>query len=251
MKIIYRILSSLFSFTCVLVMLVLLCYGAFALWDNAQVVNSAKTVQSEMLRWKPDIRKPEQKKESFRRLRELNPDIVGWISMDGTGIDYPVLQGKNNLVYLNINIYGEFDLAGSVFLDQRNDPAFSSAYNLLYGHHMENGGMFGDLDRYRDEEFFQENGTGRLTLPDGTYVLQVYACLVTDAADHLAFDPMSWEQDPDRRYGQVKKSAVQFQPDVWESGSQTLALSTCASDYDGARTVVLARMIREGGDETH
>ncbi|MFR9067196.1 MAG: class B sortase [Faecalibacterium prausnitzii] len=120
---------------------------------------------------------------SFGQLRDINPDVCGWLTLDGTAIDYPVVQGESNFTYLNTDVYGSFALAGSIFLDVDCDADFSGRYSLLYGHHMENGRMFGDLDKYKDGAFFRQNTTGTLTLPGGSYRLEVLACLVVPASE--------------------------------------------------------------------
>ena len=100
-------------------------------------------------------------------LRELSDDAVAWLTVDGTRIDYPVMQGKTNDDYLNKDPYGEFSLSGSIFLDSRNDKMFSDPYSLVYGHHMEYGAMFGSLDGYADREYFDAHRTGTLTVIKG------------------------------------------------------------------------------------
>ena len=106
-------------------------YAGYALWDNSQVYAQADDVQADMLKLKPDI---EEGRPSFEELLAINSDVVGWITVENTNIDYPILQGETNLTYINTDIYGEFALAGSIFLDSRNDGAFNDLYSfcLLY-----------------------------------------------------------------------------------------------------------------------
>ena len=122
--------------------------------------------------------KPAEDSPSFEELLAINPDFKGWVTLDGTNIDHPILQGKTNLSYINTDVYGNFSLAGSVFLDSRNNGNFEDTYSLLYGHHMENSKMFGDLDLYKEERFFRENQTGKLILPDRIYKLEIFASLI-------------------------------------------------------------------------
>ena len=90
--------------------------------------------------------------------------MCAWLTVDGTKIDYPVVQGETNLEYINQDIYGEFALSGSIFLDSRNDRKFIDSYSLLYGHHMDNGAMFGDVMNYKEKEYFESHKTGTLYL---------------------------------------------------------------------------------------
>ena len=76
------------------------------------------------------------------------------------------MQGETNLEYLNLDVCGNFALAGSIFLDTRNERDFSDPHSILYGHHMENSAMFGDLDLYKDEECCLTHAALRLYTPE-------------------------------------------------------------------------------------
>ncbi len=172
-------------------------YAGFALWDNQQIYSEAESMQLEMLRFKPVIvvnDDGEVEAPSFEELLALNPDVCAWITMDNTAIDHPVLQGETNLTYINTNVYKEFALSGSIFLDCRCSRSFKGNYNLLYGHHMDNHGMFGDVAMYKDEAFFRENTTGTLIVPEGVHGLKTLACIVTEASDDAIFEPDEWQE---------------------------------------------------------
>ena len=224
----------------------LLCgsFGLYGLWDNQQVLTSAADVQAELLRWKPvasaEAETPDNS-ENFAQLRMINPEVRGWITMEGTGIDFPVLQGRNNMSYINRDFFGNFSLAGSIFLDSRDDPEFEEGYALLYGHHMADGNMFGDLDKYREEAFFREHSEGRLILPDREYRLDVVACLVVPASEKMIFDPDYVRQNPEAWETFVTRNAALLREENLE-GQQYLALTTCSSEFTDARTVVLTQM---------
>ena len=122
--------------TLILALLLLLTgvYAVYALWDNRQVYESAGSVQESLLKLKP---KPsEEGTESdpgFEELQALNPDVCAWLSLEGTEIEYPVLQGRTNLSYISTDVYGKYSLAGSIFLDSRNGRNGEDLYNLVYG----------------------------------------------------------------------------------------------------------------------
>ena len=149
---------------------------------------------------------------------------------------------------LNTDVYGSFALAGSIFLDVDCDADFSGRYSLLYGHHMENGRMFGDLDKYKDGAFFRQNTTGTLTLPGGSYRLEVLACLVVPASEQAIFAPGKWRSDAGGLLPFVEENALQMDAQALRAlekepeGAQFLAMATCSGEYTDARTVVLARM---------
>lgn len=219
-------------------------FGAYALWDNGQVLTSAADVRAELLQWKPEPGTAEEKPDNsacFQQLRKINPDVCGWITMDGTGIDFPVLQGENNLSYISRDVFGNFSLAGSIFLDSRDDPAFGESYALLYGHHMADGNMFGDLDRYMEEKFFHENRTGVLMLPEESYALEVAACMTVPASDRNIFDPEYVRANPKNLLPYARDKSICFREEGAKDG-KWIALTTCSSEFTDARTVVLARM---------
>ena len=121
-----------------LLVFVMLAYGTYSLWDTYRVSQNA-FVSAELLDYKPV---GDGESAGFAELQELNPDVRAWITIPDTHIDYPVLQGENDMIYVNQDVYGEFSLSGAIFLASADSPDFSDSYSLLYGHHMENGAMF-------------------------------------------------------------------------------------------------------------
>ena len=177
----------------------------------------------------------------------INPDVRGWLTLDGTAIDYPVLQGETNFSYINTDVYGEFALAGSIFLDSDCDGGFRDPYSLLYGHHMENSRMFGDLDLYKDETFFGENTTGTLILPDRTYQLETIACLLVPASEEAIFETQQWNQNLNGLLDFAQSNALNWSEETdrkfrEDGGTQLLAMSTCSAEFTDARTILLAWM---------
>ena len=241
-KRILKALNALVDFAVIFALLLAGAYSVYALWDNGRIYTAAENVREEMLKLKPG----QANGCSFDELRKINPDICAWLTLDNTQIDYPILQGDDNIAYLNTDVYGEFALAGSIFLDYRNDRSFRDGYSLLYGHHMDRNKMFGDLDLYKDESFFSVNRSGTLMTNGRAYRIDVFACVVTTASDEMFFEPQ------DTVIGQmldhVLKNALCVDRETAEKvrssdgRMQILAMSTCSSDYTDARTVVLAAM---------
>ena len=94
----------------------------------------------------------------FAVLDSQNPDVVAWIQIPGTQINYPVVQGKDNDYYLHRDLNGQKSTAGTIFLDYADRADFSSLHNVLYGHHMKNGSMFKDISRYRNHSLYAGAG---------------------------------------------------------------------------------------------
>lgn len=132
---------------------VLILYSGYVLWDTLYTGQSAFS-SWDLLQYKPNNVGEEP---GFNELQEINPDVCAWLTLGGTNIDYPVLQGQDDLDYVNKDVYGNASLTGAIFLTTLNAPDFSDDYNLIYGHHMENGAMFGDIDRFADQVFLDEH----------------------------------------------------------------------------------------------
>lgn len=245
-RIFLKAANSLLSTIVILFLVIAGAYSAYALWDNAQVYAAVDDIQSQLLKYKPTPGKDNG--PTFEELRALNPDVCAWITLDGTKIDYPVLQGEDNLTYINKDVYGNFALAGSIFLDANCDRTFQEKYSLLYGHHMAEHKMFGDLDQYEKKKFFDKNKTGTLVLPDRSYQLEIFACIKTSANEDNIFIPQKWQQSTKGLLQFTQKNALHLHEDTMkklgssEKNSQILAMSTCSSDYTDARTVILAVM---------
>ena len=176
--------NSLVTAVVALFLILAAAYSGYALWDNAQVYGAVDDIQSQLLKLKPD---PEQKDggTSFEELRKINPDVCGWITLDHTKIDYPILQGEDNLTYINTDVYGDFALSGSIFLDYRNHDDFTDRRVILYGHNMKDGSMFSNLKQYQDSVFRKNSDSAYLYLPEKTLHLEITACEKVSMRDDI------------------------------------------------------------------
>lgn len=244
---ILKFLNTIVNLTIVICLLLAGLYAGYALWDNSRIYTAAQDVQLKMEKIKPVVDE-ETGGASFEELLAINQDVRAWLTLDGTAIDYPILQGENNMHYLNTDVYGNFALAGSIYMDSRNAADFLEPYTLLYGHHMDNHRMFGDLDLYKDRTFFAENTTGSLILPEKSYKLEIFACLVVGAGENKIFNVDLWEEDIQGLLDFTRENSLLLREETLkqlESGEnpQILACSTCSSEFTDARTIILAAMV--------
>lgn len=242
---ILRIADTILNWIVILCLCTAGLYAGYALWDNSRIYTAANDVQADMIKRKPAV--DADGGVSFAELLAINADVCAWVTLDGTKIDYPVLQGSTNLTYINRDVYGNFALSGSIYLDTRNQRDFSDAYSLLYGHYMEKSGMFGDLELYKEESFFRENPSGTLLLPNQAYRLEIFACLLTEAGEGAVFDPERWQTDVQGLLSYVEKHCLFLRKDTINKLEQMekpkiLALSTCSGEFTDARTIILAVM---------
>ena len=163
----------------VVLMLLLLLVAIYIKMDSDSVYQGADPKR--WIQYKPDF--PEDV-ESFEDLQKKNPDVKGWITVYGTNIDYPVLYSpEDNNYYLNHNSLKEPESSGSIFLDYRNNPDLSDFNNILHGHHMAEHKMFGDLDLFAKDDFFQKHEFGNLFYNGKDNGLQIIATILTDGYD--------------------------------------------------------------------
>ena len=224
---------------------IFLIYSLFTLWDMFRTEISA-FASYDLLKYRPNIEEDEP--PYLDELLEINKDTAGWVTIYGTNIDYPVMKGKDDNEYLNKTATGDYSVSGSIFMSYLNKKDFSDPYILLYGHHMENGSMFGDLDKFKkDKDFFFNNNNKRFDTDEGVLIreaevwnLQVFALLKTNAYDRQIYrsDKKSSEISDFLKY--VKENAKYYR-DVGEI-DKVLALSTCNSATTYGRTVLLCSM---------
>lgn len=239
------ILTALLSFLLALILL----YACFALWDTWRIYDNAGIDES-LLQYKPELNSDNS--DSFAELMAINPDVCAWLTVEDTNIDYPVLQGTDNTTYINTDVYGNFSLSGSIFLDCRNAADFTDSYSLIYGHHMDGAVMFGELAYFIEQAYFQEHDSGILYLPDCTYRISFFASLQTDAYDDQMFSPGDLtEEEMDALLTRIRTSAIQYRETDVTAEDRILALSTCSDASTNARTMVFGRLeeisSREGG----
>ena len=163
----------------VVLMLFLLLVAIYIKLDSDSVYQGADPKR--WIQYKPDF--PEDV-VSFEDLQKKNPDVKGWLTVYGTNIDYPVLfSPEDNNFYLNHNSLKEPESSGSIFLDYRNNPNLSDFNNILHGHHMAEHKMFGDLDLFAKDDFFQKHEFGNLFYNGKDNGLQIIATILTDGYD--------------------------------------------------------------------
>ena len=95
--------------------------------------------------------------DEYKNLLNKNKKLIGWLKIDDTNIDYPVMQTSDNEYYLDHNLNQEYDKNGSIFMDKDCDVIEPSTNLILYGHHMKSGKMFGRLDKYSDVKYYEKH----------------------------------------------------------------------------------------------
>ena len=223
---------------------IMLLFGGYSLWDTAMVFNGA-FLDNDLLQFKPANTDNPDSNPTLEELQAINPDVVGWLTVDGTHIDYPVVIGDDDMEYVNKDVYGDFALSGSIFLDSDNARDISDPYTLVYGHHMDNGGMFGDVVEFVNTDYFESHPTGTLYLPNATYRIELFACLEVDAFDSMVYDPKAQPQgDISELLNYIDENAVQSRYIGVTPQDKVIGLSTCAEAETNGRVVIYGRLDR-------
>lgn len=188
---------------------------------------------------------PVSLRESFEDLQEINEDIIGWIQIKDTMINYPVLQTTDNVYYLDRNYKLETSRAGSIFADYRNDFSKKDRHIILYGHRMKDQSMFQQLTNYLDEDFFNKH---RIVYFDTLY--RSYDAIVFSAYKTTTdFDYIKTEFENDESFAtfiqEIREKSHIVSDEVVTEEDQILTLSTCdySLDRDKGRLVVHAKLI--------
>ena len=175
----------------------------------------------------------------FEELKKINPDIVGWIKIEGTAIDYPIVHTDNNETYLNTDFEGKKSMAGTIYLDFESEPDFSGRHNIIYGHHMKNGTMFKDIIKYKDEAFFKEHQDIFIYTPEREYHLRPVTALYTDASAIRRKTAFETEESFQAYVEEMTKEGLFLQKPE-EPVKQLWSFVTCSYEFNDARTILYA-----------
>ena len=162
---------------------------------------------------------------NWDELKKINPDIVGWIRIKDTVVNYPIVRGANNDIYIHKTFEGKTASAGAIFMDYRNEADFSDYVTVLYGHNMKNKSMFSMLRQYLDKEFLEEHKYIEIYTPNWTKIYEpsyVYTAHYTNGAYDFGIadeaNYKSWLSDRN------KSSKYKKDPDT---SKNSIVLSTC------------------------
>lgn len=229
----------------VLCFLPILCYGIYVLWDSQHINQQADASLYETYR-------PTEKTDlSFEELKKHNPEILGWLTIKDTNIDYPFVQAENNSKYVNMDIWGNFSLSGSIFLDCRNKKDFSDFNHIVYGHHMAKGIMFGEIQYYQEATYFEKHLEGSLYYENAWHDVEFFAFLHADAYDTMVFDPVLNQDNMQDYLDYIRKNAINYRELSFQSKERFITLSTCTSDSTNGRHLLIGRILnRKGMDIT-
>lgn len=203
--------------------------------------------------------------KDWQVINSTYPDIIGWVQINNTNINYPVLYSKEkdsngNSYYLYRNYKKESTKYGSIFMDSRNLANFENKVSVLHGHHMIDGSMFSDLVNYGRYsgilDFYKKASVVNIETPEGVTRWQIFSVIKTtiEVNDSSFFDYCNVNFASDEEFMEyIYKAKVRSLfnvPIKINENDKIIALSTCSYEYDNFRTVVFARQLREGESPT-
>ncbi len=188
----------------------------------------------------------------FRSLYYKNTDFRGWLTIDGTKIDYPVMSREDdNDYYLNKNFEHKEDKNGLLILDYRCNIGVKNQNMIIYGHNMRTGVMFGTLKKYKDKAFCEKNPTIQFDTIYENAEYEIVAAMLSEVAyaDEDVFRyydaiDMSTQEDFDAFWSNISENALYVRQEL-EYGDACLILSTCDNYKEDGRFVVIAKKVQE------
>ena len=233
------------------------CYLGYYFGDlgvQNQVINRQRAIY-DLNRYDYETATSEGYLAKFSELMRQNNDLIGLISIDGTEVDNPVYQRDNDF-YLNHDMNGKVNSYGSLFLDERCDvfPSRRTQNQIIYGHNMRYGAMFGTLDEYRDIEYYRDHPTITFDSLWEHNEYKIFAIMITnDTTDDTfgySFSPYRnnfVNQEDFLLWTEYCKQRSLYDIDVdIKPDDEVITLSTCCYDFDEARFILVGRLVREG-----
>lgn len=189
----------------------------------------------------------------YKLIYEENTDFIGWITIDETKIDYPVMQRKeDNNFYLKRNFNKEEDINGTLFIDYRNDIMNRSTNVIIYGHNMKSGQMFGQLKNYQDSDYWMAHKKIQFnTLYEKAEYEIIAVCLAEveyqdeEVFRYYNFIDAGTEEEFNDFIRNIEQMAVVADPKMAVYGDELLTLSTCSNYIEDGRLFVVAKKCRD------
>lgn len=176
-------------------------------------------------------------KVDFDLLRKENSDLVGWITIPGTRIDYPIVKTNDNDKYLHTLFNGKTGDSGCLFADYRSEP-FRSALTIVYGHRMKDGSMFDNLGFYKKRSFADKHQSINIYTPERTYDLKIILFATIDANNIVYNEYFTSAMN----VYDFLKGYAHYTYSKPKDNEKLVMLSTCAYEFKNARYVLLGKL---------
>ncbi len=198
--------------------------------------------ETETTPYEPEYNPSIPLKVDFDALKAINKDIIAWIYLKDTVINYPVTQAKDNQYYLRRLINGKYNVAGTLFADYRNDPKFIDNNTIIYGHNLKSGSMFSAILKYKKQAFYDSHPTVWILTPERAYRIDLIAGFYTKA-DSQSYS-IHKKTDSFEYYLSTLEEKSTFKSNVdFSSVDRIVTLSTCSEDSGDNRYVLIGSLV--------
>lgn len=178
-------------------------------------------------------------KVDFETLKTINSDIVGWIYIEDTPINYPIVQGTDNSFYLKHLFNKEYGIAGCVFLDCNNSSNFKDLNSVVYGHHMRDETMFTSIAKYKKQSYYDEHQIAIIITPNETITVKLFAGFVANPQSDDAWKIEFKEKYEFELWKEKIIAKSLFKSNFIPNKDDTIiTFSTCSYEFDDARFVL-------------
>lgn len=244
----------------ILIWLLAISFAAWKLWGYYSTYWDGKKEYDELTEYIDENKSQEEEDDvkrlgeskcpvtvDFESIKKINPDVVGWIYIPDTKINYPIVQAEDNKTYLHRTLKGKDSYVGAIFLDALCKPDFSSFNSIIYGHNLKNGEMFGHLKKlydidYNSEADYKKHPTIWIITPDNAVEYSIFAFREISVGKDRDVYAVDLPDVKDRRSfldEQIRRS--QKDTEIWPSvDGRIITLSTCTSRTENERFVVQA-----------
>ena len=200
----------------IVILLALIAFSGYNIFKIIMNYHEIDVVAEEAVEKYVYVDEDDFPKVDFESLQATNSDVVAWLYIPDTNVNFPVVKGPSNYTYLNLNYEGNYSISGSIFMDIACSSDFSDAETLLYGHNMHNGAMFGRLKKFNDGKYLAAHKDVFVLLPTGETM----------------------------KYSASVGKYISINDDVYTlpkygDGPETLVLSTCTDDSSDVERFVL------------
>lgn len=188
--------------------------------------------------------------DKYAGLYEENSDLAGWLSIEGMKINYPVMQCEDDEYYLHHDFYGNEDKYGCLYVRETADVNTPGTNFVIYGHNMRDGSMFGDLDLYKDEDFFKEHSLISFDTLYEEHTYEIVAVFLSrvyredeEVFKYYDFYEADTQEEFQDFYENIKSMSLYDTGVTAEYGDTFITLSTCAYHVEDGRLVVVAKRV--------
>lgn len=238
-----KILLPILAFAIMLIFIAILFSRTGKREKEPETTVEVTTTEVETTTWVPtkayEIDENYKRKIDFESLKATNPDVIAWLYIPGTVIDYPILWKEYDIDYYLHHDINHKESYYTIYMDGYSNADFSTLNNIIYGHHMKDGTMFTDITKFKDETFFKEHRMIYIYTPQKTYRLKTFAALYSDAAPERRqtyFDDMDYFHDYVDRM--TKECSYR---DIPTTGIDKIwSFITCSYEGDDTRTILYA-----------